>query len=263
MDRGEDVIVGVNRYRLQDEPAVEIREIDNSALRDAQIRRLDTLRKQRNQAACDAALAQLEAGARAEDNILELAITAARARASLGEISSALERAFDRHHASGELIQGVYGAAYENDEEYKQLRHKIATRERAPHILVAKLGQDGHDRGAKVIASAFGDLGYAVSLSDMFETPAEICAKAIDLGVDVIGVSSLAAGHKTLIPQVIDALRKAKADHILVVAGGVIPEQDYAFLRDAGVAEIFGPGTNVLDAANAVLARIEGVERNI
>ena len=263
VDRGQDVIVGVNRYRLEDEPPISIREIDNTAVRDAQITRLARIRRQRNAQACESALQRLETGARGDANILALAIDAARARASLGEISKALEHAFSRHHATGHVINGVYDAAYEGDDEYAQIKSKITAREKPPHILVAKVGQDGHDRGAKVIATAFGDMGYRVSLSDMFETPDEICAKAIDLGVDVIGVSSLAAGHKTLIPQIVDALRNADAGHIIVVAGGIIPEQDYQFLRDAGVAEVFGPGTNVLAASHAILAQIDGRGRNI
>ena len=263
VDRGEDVIVGVNKFRLDDEPPIDVREIDNNAVREAQIKRLASIRRSRNASAVEDALSALESVAASSDgNLLEAAIEAARARASLGEISDAMERAFSRHNASHKTISGVYEEAYDGDGEYKVLKAKIAEMAKAPHILVAKVGQDGHDRGAKVIATAFGDMGYDVSLSDMFETPDEIATKAIDLKVDVVGVSSLAAGHKTLIPEIIEALRAQDAGHILVVAGGVIPEQDYEFLREAGVAEIFGPGTNVLDAANAVLMQIQGQRRN-
>ncbi len=263
VDRGEDVIVGVNKFRLENEDPIDIREIDNKAVREAQIKRLDRIRRSRNAAAVDSALAALESGAiSSTENLLELAIEAARARATLGEISDAMERAFTRHNATTRVISGVYDDAYDGDAEYKTLQSKIAAMEKTPHILVAKVGQDGHDRGAKVIATAFADMGYDVSLSEMFETPLEIAEKAKSLGVDVIGVSSLAAGHKTLIPEIIGHLKDVGADHIIVVAGGVIPEQDYDFLRDAGVAEIFGPGTNVIEAANSVLGQIQGVRRN-
>jgi len=263
VDRGEDIIVGVNKFRLENEEPIDIREIDNKAVRDAQIARLDRIRRSRNAAAVDGALAALEAGATTStENLLELAIEAARKRATLGEISDAMERAFSRHSATTRVISGVYDAAYAGDPEYKTLQSKIIAMEKTPHILIAKVGQDGHDRGAKVIATAFADMGYDVSLSEMFETPIEVAQKAKKLGVDVIGVSSLAAGHKTLIPEIIEHLNAIDADHIIVVAGGVIPEQDYDFLRDAGVAEIFGPGTNVIDAANSVLGQIQGVRRN-
>jgi len=267
IDKGEDVIVGVNRYRLEDEPQVDILEIDNAKVRLAQIARLKSVRAGRNQAQCDAALAALQTVAESgEGNLLEAAIEAARQRATLGEISDAMERAFNRHKATARMISGVYGEAYQGDTEYEAVQRKIGAftqdRDRAPHILVAKMGQDGHDRGAKIIASAFGDMGFDVSLSDMFETPEEVASKAIDLDVDVIGVSSLAAGHRTLVPELIDCLKKQGRQDIIVVCGGVIPEQDYAFLREAGVAEIFGPGSNVIDAANSVLAGVSGQLRN-
>ena len=263
VDRGEDVIVGVNKFRLENEVPIDIREIDNKAVREAQIKRLDRIRRSRNAAAVEGALAALESGATSStENLLELAIEAARARATLGEISDAMERAFSRHNATTRVISGVYDNAYDGDAEYETLQKKISAMDKTPHILVAKVGQDGHDRGAKVIATAFADMGYEVSLSEMFETPLEIAQKAKKQGVDVIGVSSLAAGHKTLIPEIIGHLKDVGADHIIVVAGGVIPEQDYDFLRDAGVAEIFGPGTNVIDAANSVLGQIQGVRRN-
>ena len=267
IDKGEDVIVGVNRYRLDDEPMIDILEIDNAKVRNAQIARLDKIRRTRHQAKCDAALDALQdVAASGSGNLLEAAVEAARARASLGEISDAMEKAFNRHKATTRMITGVYGDAYSGDAEYEAVQNKIAAfrdeRQREPRILVAKMGQDGHDRGAKVIATAFADMGFAVELSDMFETPEEVAAKAIDLGVDVIGVSSLAAGHRTLVPELIEELKALHRDDIIVICGGVIPEQDYGFLRDAGVAGIFGPGSNVIDAANSVLAEVAGLRRN-
>ena len=264
VDKGEDVIVGVNKYRLDDEPPVDILEIDNEAVRKAQVARINKVRKSRSKSAHEAAIAALETVAQTgEGNLLEAAVEAARARATLGEISDAMERAFERHQAVTRVISGVYEDAYEGDAEYATLKSKITDMGNAPHILVAKVGQDGHDRGAKVIATAFADMGFTVDLSEMFETPLEIAQKAIKLGVDVIGISSLAAGHKSLIPEVIDYLRNNDAGHIIVVAGGVIPEQDYQDLYDAGVSEIFGPGSNVLDAANAVIAQVQGQRRNV
>jgi len=269
IDRGEDVIVGVNRFRVEDEVPVDILQIDTDKVRARQIARLNRMRETRDPKACAAALSALEmVAASGKGNLLAAAIDAARARASLGEISDAMERGFGgRHVAVTRVISGVYDDAYADDPEYRILRDKIAThtkeKGRQPHVLVAKMGQDGHDRGAKVIATAFADLGFKVDLSDMFETPAEVAEKAIRLGVDVIGVSSLAAGHKSLVPQLIAHLKEAGHGDVTVVVGGVIPEQDYAFLREVGVAEIFGPGSNVLEAANAVLARVEGMRRNV
>ncbi|MCR9135293.1 MAG: methylmalonyl-CoA mutase [Alphaproteobacteria bacterium] len=267
IDKGEDVIVGVNRFRLEDEPQIDILEIDNAKVRLAQIARLKSVRNGRDQSKCDAALGALQTVAESgSGNLLEAAIEAARQRATLGEISDAMERAFNRHKATSRMISGVYGQAYQGDTEYEAVQNKIGAfreeRDRSPHILVAKMGQDGHDRGAKVIASAFGDMGFDVSLSDMFETPEEVASKAVDLNVDVIGVSSLAAGHRTLVPELIECLKQHGGQDIIVVCGGVIPEQDYGFLREAGVAEIFGPGSNVIDAANSVLAGVSGQLRN-
>ena len=269
IDRGEDVIVGVNRFRLADEPQVDILNIDTDKVRAGQVARLKKMRGSRDPKAHEAAIAALEQVAiSGKGNLLSAAVEAARARASLGEISDAMERGFGgRHHATTKVIGGVYEDVYHDDPEYKAIRSRIADytteKGRAPHVLVAEMGQDGHDRGAKVIATAFADMGFKVDLTDMFETPAEVTEKAIALGVDVVGVSSLAAGHKSLVPDLIDRLKdKGRAD-IQVVVGGVIPEQDYAFLREKGVAEIFGPGSNVLDAANAVLARISGLKRNV
>ncbi|WP_412051004.1 methylmalonyl-CoA mutase [Hoeflea sp. Naph1] len=269
IDRGEDVIVGVNRFRLDDEPQVDILNIDTDKVRAGQVARLKKMRDSRDGKVHQAALAELEkVAASGKGNLLSAAVDAARARASLGEISDAMERGFGgRHRAVTRVISGVYEDAYGSDPEYQAIRERIADytteKGRAPHVLVAKMGQDGHDRGAKVIATAFADMGFKVDLTDMFETPQEVTEKAITLGVDVVGVSSLAAGHKSLVPDLINRLKdKGRAD-IQVVVGGVIPEQDYAFLREAGVAEIFGPGSNVLDAANAVLARVSGLKRNI
>ncbi len=267
VDQRETVVVGVNKYTLENEPPVDILDIDNVKVREAQVARLNQIKKTRNPAACKSALEALEAAAESgEGNLLELAVKAAKARATLGEISSAMERAFARHKATTRVIAGVYNDAYAGDVEYEALQRRILDYAesfgRKPHILLAKMGQDGHDRGAKVIATAFADMGFTVDLSDMFETPQEVADRAIDLKVDVVGVSSLAAGHKTLIPELIGDLKAKGAEDITVVCGGVIPEQDYGFLRDAGVADIFGPGTNVIEAANAVLGCLTGSRRN-
>ncbi|MDA4844497.1 methylmalonyl-CoA mutase [Hoeflea poritis] len=267
IDKGEDVIVGVNRYRLEDEPKVDILEIDNDKVRNAQIARLNKMRQARDKKAYEAAIGTLEeVAASGTGNLLDAAVEAARARASLGEISDAMERAFNRHKATTRVISGVYGDAYKGDAQYELIQKKIADyrndRQREPRILVAKMGQDGHDRGAKVIATAFADMGFDVELSDMFETPPEVASKAVAGDVDVIGVSSLAAGHRTLVPELIGALKAAGRDDIIVICGGVIPEQDYDFLQNAGVTAIFGPGSNVLDAANVVLAEVAGMRRN-
>lgn len=264
VDKGEDVIVGVNKYRLEEEDQLQTREIDNTAVREAQMERLDKVKRSRNSLACNNALKDLEKAAmNGQGNLLEFAVEAARHRASLGEISDAMEIAFSRYSATTRVISGVYENAYAGDPEYKNLQARIEEMEQGPHVLVAKVGQDGHDRGAKVIATAFADLGFTVDLSDMFETPEEIADKAIKLGVDVVGISSLAAGHKTLIPEIVEQLKVNGGQHIIVVAGGVIPEKDYDFLREAGVAEVFGPGTNVIDAANSVLGQVQGLRRNI
>ncbi|TDH38145.1 methylmalonyl-CoA mutase [Pseudohoeflea suaedae] len=269
IDRGEDVIVGVNRFRLEDELPVDILNIDTDKVRAGQVARLKKIRDTRNAELCARTLADLEKVAKTgEGNLLAAAVEAARARASLGEISDAMERGFGgRHVATTRVISGVYDDAYRGDPEYELIREKIETfateKGRQPHVLVAKMGQDGHDRGAKVIATAFADMGFKVDLTDMFQTPEEVAARAAELDVDVVGVSSLAAGHKSLVPDLIARLKEASSKDIAVVVGGVIPEQDYQFLRDAGVAEIFGPGSNVLDAANAVLARVEGLKRNV
>ncbi|HEY8593698.1 MAG TPA: methylmalonyl-CoA mutase [Devosiaceae bacterium] len=263
IDRGEDVIVGVNRYRAEDVPPVDALDIDNRKVRAEQIAGIEKVRQTRDEAGCREALGRLEEVARSgEGNLLAAAIEAARLRATLGEISLAMENVFGRFHATTRLLSGVYSAEYAQDAEYAAIRSRIETfgkgHGRAPSVYIAKMGQDGHDRGAKVIATAFADMGFNVHVGALFETAEEVAMAAGRLEVDAVGVSSLAAGHKTLVPELIGLLRARGLEHVAVVVGGVIPEQDYAFLRDAGVLDIFGPGTNVLEAANAVLNRIEG-----
>ena len=263
VDKAEDVIVGVNRYRLEEQPELDVLEIDNQAVLKSQIARLANVRGVRDEAKTQQTLAAISDAAKSgEGNILALAVEAARARASLGEISDALETVFTRHKASTRLIKGVYADAYAGDPEYSVLQTRLSDMPAKPHILVAKVGQDGHDRGAKVIATAFADMGFTVDLSDMFETPEEIVDKAIALNVDVVGVSSLAGGHKSLIPEIVDGLKASGRADILVVAGGIIPEQDYEALRNAGIADIYGPGTNVIDAANRIVGLVQGLRRN-
>ncbi len=260
VDRGEDVIVGVNRFKLKDEPPVDVRDIDNAAVREAQIGRLKKIRGERDQSQCDAALAALSNGASGDANLLALAVEAARARATVGEISAAMEKVFGRHRAEIRSIAGVYGKAYEGDADFTSVQREVERFEadagRRPRILVAKMGQDGHDRGAKVIATAFADLGFDVDIGPLFQTPEEVAKDAIEADVHVVGISSQAAGHKTLVPQLIDALERQGGDDILVIVGGVIPPQDYAFLQQIGVAAIFGPGTNIVEAADKVLRLI-------
>jgi methylmalonyl-CoA mutase len=258
IDRGDEVIVGVNKYRLAEETDdVEVRDVDNASVREQQLARLAELRANRDEARCRAALDRLREGARGDGNLLELSIDATRARATVGEISDTLEEVFSRHRATIRSIAGVYGAAYEGDEGYERVRAAVdefaAAAGRRPRMLVAKLGQDGHDRGAKVIATAFADLGFDVDVGPLFQTPEEAARDAIENDVHLVGVSSQAAGHKTLIPELIAQLRKQGGDDILVVAGGVIPAQDYDELREAGVAAIFGPGTNIPEAAAEIV----------
>jgi methylmalonyl-CoA mutase len=257
VDRGEDVIVGVNKFQLKDEAPVDVLDIDNVKVREAQIARIKKTRAARDEAKCKAALDALTKGAEGNGNLLELAVAAARARATVGEISDAMEKVFGRHRAEIRSISGVYGGAYEGDNEFAAIKGDIETFEkdegRRPRMLVAKMGQDGHDRGAKVIATAFADLGFDVDIGPLFQTPEEVAKDAVEADVHVVGISSQAAGHKTLVPLLIKALKEQKADDILVVVGGVIPAQDYDFLKKAGVAAIFGPGTNIPDAAREVL----------
>jgi methylmalonyl-CoA mutase len=261
VDRGEDVIVGVNKYVPEDVELVDVLMIDNTAVREAQLAKLAALKAGRDQSAVDAALAAITDAAGGEGNLLALAIEAARARATVGEISDAMEVVFGRHAAEVRSISGVYGAAYAGDEGFDALTHEVAEfadrHGRRPRMLVVKLGQDGHDRGAKVIATAFADMGFDVDVGPLFQTPAEAAVDAVENDVHVVGVSSQAAGHRTLVPELVDALRDAGAGHILVVCGGVIPPQDYDDLMSAGVSAVFGPGTNIPDAARKVLALIE------
>ncbi|MEM9788158.1 MAG: methylmalonyl-CoA mutase [Pseudomonadota bacterium] len=257
IDRGVEVIVGVNKYRKDKEDPIDILDIDNAAVREAQIKRIEATKAARDQSACDAALAELTRRAEEGGNLLEAAVEAARARATVGEISMAMERAFGRHRAEVKTLAGVYGAAYEGDEGFAEIQASVeafAEEEgRRPRMLVVKMGQDGHDRGAKVIATAFADIGFDVDVGPLFQTPAEAAQDAIDNDVHVIGISSQAAGHKTLAPKLVQALKDTDAEDIIVICGGVIPQQDYQFLYDAGVKAIFGPGTNIPKAAQDIL----------
>ena len=283
VDKGEDVIVGVNKYRLDTEAHLETLEVDNDMVRQGQIARLAKMRSTRDEAACQAALAAITEGARAtgqspfgdsplgsadpgtvpeeglslKHNLLRLAVNAARARASLGEISDAMEAIFGRYGTTPTPVSGIYGSAYEFDKRWAQVIEGVQAVERRlgrkPKLMVAKMGQDGHDRGANVISSAFGDMGFDIVSGPLFQTPEETVVLALESAVDVVGASSLAAGHKTLIPELIKGLRAAGRSDIKVIAGGVIPPQDYDFLRDAGVQGIYGPGSNVVECAADVL----------
>jgi methylmalonyl-CoA mutase len=258
IDRGEEVIVGVNAYQPEREEPVDILNIDNTAVREAQVERLNAVREQRDDAVLAQALAALRGAAQSgEGNLMALAIDAARARATVGEISSSLEEVYGRHEAVVRSIAGVYGAAYEGDEEFAQIQADVAafahSEGRRPRMLVVKLGQDGHDRGARIIATAFADIGFDVDVGPLFQTPAEAARQAVENDVHIIGVSSQAAGHQTLVPALMQALEAEGASDILVVCGGVIPAQDYAALRDVGVAAIYGPGTNIPNAAREII----------
>ena len=257
IDRGDQVIVGVNKYRLTQEDELDIRDIDNDAVRAAQVKRLENIKKERDEKNCLAALLNLEKAAEAGDNLLAAAVEASRARATVGEISMAMEKVFGRHRAEVKTLAGVYGAAYEGDEDFIAIQHELEkfTKDegRRPRMLVVKMGQDGHDRGAKVIATAFADIGFDVDVGPLFQTPDEAAQDAIDNDVHVIGISSQAAGHKTLAPKLIEALKSRDAGDILVICGGVIPQQDYEFLYEKGVKAIFGPGTNIPAAASKIL----------
>jgi methylmalonyl-CoA mutase len=258
VDLGHDVIVGVNKYTLDEVVQIDVRDIDNTAVRDAQVKRLEAIRKSRDTGAVERALGQLtELATSGEGNLLEAAIEAVRARATVGEISDALEGVYSRHRASVQSVSGVYSSIEKGDEEYDRVCREVevfAEEEgRRPRMLVVKLGQDGHDRGMKVIATSFADTGFDVDIGPLFQTPEEAARQAIDNDVHVVGVSSQAAGHKTLVPLLVEALKAEGADSIAVIAGGVIPPQDYEFLRDAGVSAIFGPGTPIPKAAAEVL----------
>jgi methylmalonyl-CoA mutase len=258
VDKGDEVVVGLNKFRLETEEEIEIRDVDNVAVRESQIARLNKIKATRDQAKCDATLKALEdAATDGTGNLLALAVEAARARATVGEISMAMEKPFGRHRAEVRTLAGVYGAAYEGDAGFEAIQKDVenfAEEEgRRPRMLVVKMGQDGHDRGAKVIATAFADIGFDVDVGPLFQTPEEAAQDAIDNDVHVIGISSQAAGHKTLAPKLVQALKDADAGEVLVICGGVIPQQDYDFLYNAGVKAIFGPGTNIPKAAKDIL----------
>ncbi len=261
IDSGKDVIVGVNKYQLDQEEAIDFLDVDNHAVREGQIERLARVRAKRDQPAVAAALAALTAAAKSgEGNLLDLAIQASRLRATVGEISDALEAAWGRHRANSQMVSGVYGAAFEKDKDWMEIKQQIETfaaaEGRRPRIMIAKLGQDGHDRGAKVVASAFADLGFDVDIGPLFQTPEEAARQAVENDVHAIGVSTLAAGHKTLVPALLQALKQQGAGDIVVFVGGVVPAQDYEFLEKAGVRGIFGPGTPIPQCAHQVLRAI-------
>jgi methylmalonyl-CoA mutase len=264
IDSGKDVIVGVNKYRLAKEDPIEIREVDNVKVREGQIARLQQIRATRNgtkvQAALDALTAAAESG---QGNLLALSIEAMRLRATVGEVSEALEKVYGRHRADIQKVTGVYAAAYDSAEGWEKLKAEIAAfgeeQGRRPRVMIAKLGQDGHDRGAKVVATAFADLGFDVDMGPLFQTPEECARQAIENDVHAVGVSTLAAGHKTLVPAIIEALKAQGADDIIVFVGGVIPQQDYDYLYDAGVKGIYGPGTPIPVSAKDVLEQIRKV----
>jgi methylmalonyl-CoA mutase len=260
IDRGEDVIVGVNKYRSGEQAPVEILDIDNGKVRATQIARLAQLRAAREHAKVEAALSALTEAAAGEGNLLALSVEAMRARATVGEVSQALEKVFTRHRATTRAIAGVYGGAYDGDPEFRRIQQDAANfaeeRGRRPRMLVVKLGQDGHDRGAKIIATAFADLGFDVDIGPLFQTPEEAARQAVENDVHVVGVSTQAAGHKTLVPQLIEALVAAGARDVLIICGGVIPLQDHDLLKQAGVAAVYGPGTNIPRAAADILALI-------
>jgi methylmalonyl-CoA mutase len=258
VDRGDDVIVGVNKYRSEDQPEIDVLDIDNDAVREAQIRRLEGVRSARDSAALERALGHLQQVAKTgQGNLLEASVEAARARASVGEISDTLEEVFTRYRADVRSVSGVYRGVYEGDEEFDSVLREVEAfaeaEGRRPRILVVKLGQDGHDRGMKVIATAFADLGFDVDVGPLFQTPVEAARQALENDVHVVGVSSQAAGHKTLVPELAEELRQQGAGNVAVVVGGIIPPRDYAYLREKGVAAVFGPGTAVTKAAREVL----------
>ena len=261
VDKKEDVIVGVNAYKNKDQKEVDILSIDNEGVRDQQIKKLESIKKERNEEACQNALAELEKCAAKDGNLMALAIEAAKHRATVGEISLAMENVFGRHKAVSQSISGVYRKEYEGDEDFMKVEGKVKEFEeshgRRPRILVVKLGQDGHDRGAKVIATAFADMGFDVDIGPLFQTPEEAARDAIENDVHIIGVSSQAAGHKTLVPILMNSLAEQGSENILVVCGGIIPEQDIEALKDCGVATVFGPGTNITKAALEVIDMIQ------
>ena len=257
VDKGEDVIVGVNKYRPENPDDIDFLDVDNVKVREGQVARIKATKAARDEAKCQAALKALTEGAKGGENLLALAVTAARARATLGEISDAMELVFGRYATTPEPVRGIYGSAHEFDAAWARVTEGVeATARRLghkPRVLIAKMGQDGHDRGANVVASAFADMGFDTVSGPLFQTPEETLALALERNVDAIGASSLAAGHKTLIPELIRLLREAGRSDIKVFAGGVIPPQDYQFLRDAGVVGIYGPGSNIVECAADVL----------
>ncbi len=262
IDSGKDVIVGVNKYKLKTEDAIETRDIDNVAVRDGQIARLQSIKQKRDPAQVESALAAITSAAETGDgNLLALSINAIRARATVGEVSDALEKVYGRHRADTQMVTGVYAAAYDSAEGWEALKGEIAAfaeaEGRRPRVMVSKLGQDGHDRGAKVIATAYADLGFDVDMGPLFQTPEECARQAIENDVHAVGVSTLAAGHKTLVPAIIAELKKQGADDIIVFVGGVIPRQDYDMLYEAGVKGIYGPGTPIPASAKDVLEQIK------
>ena len=262
IDSGKEVIVGVNKYKSGRKTEMELLEVDNSAVRKKQLERLQKLKAERDNEAVQDALEALTAGAKSGENLLSLAIEAARKRATLGEISMAMEKVFGRYQATHQTISGVYAKEISMDESFGkaiELSDEFAGKAgRRPRIMIAKMGQDGHDRGAKVVATSFADLGFDVDIGPLFQTPAEVAMQAAENDVHIVGASSLAAGHKTLVPQLIDELRKIGREDILVVAGGVIPPNDYQYLFDRGVAAVFGPGTPIADSAIEILEKLIG-----
>jgi methylmalonyl-CoA mutase len=261
IDSGKDVIVGVNKYKLGTEDAIETRDIDNAMVRDNQVARLKAVRAQRDSAKTQTALDALTRCAETGDgNLLDLSIKAVRLRATVGEVSDALEKAWGRHRADTQKVSGVYAAAYDSAEGWDKLKLEISefaeAQGRRPRVMIAKLGQDGHDRGAKVVATAFADLGFDVDMGPLFQTADECARQAIENDVHAVGVSTLAAGHKTLVPAIIESLKKQGADDIIVFVGGVIPRQDYDMLYEAGVKGIYGPGTPIPASAKDVLEQI-------
>ncbi|MBI0020329.1 methylmalonyl-CoA mutase [Bartonella sp. W8097] len=267
VDKGEEIIVGVNKFRSDEEKKIDILEIDNTKVRAQQIARLEKIKKTRNSRKVAETLGNLENIARSgKGNLLEAAVEAARARATVGEISDAMRKVFGDHSAKPVVVKNIYGKAFASEPEYQTLKQRLSditnTTDQRPRIMIAKLGQDGHDRGAKVIASAFGDMGFEIIAGPLFQTPEEAAEMAIENKVQLIGVSSLAAGHKTLLPQLVKALQNRNSN-IIVVCGGVVPRQDYEFLKENGVAAVFGPGTNVVEAASKILDLLQGKLRNI
>jgi methylmalonyl-CoA mutase len=261
IDSGKDVIVGVNKYKLAKEDPIDFLDIDNHAVRESQIARLKQIRATRDTVKVQAALDALTESARSgQGNLLELSIQAIRLRATVGEVSDALEKVFGRHRADIQKVTGVYAAAYDSAEGWDKLKGEIAAfaeaQGRRPRVMISKLGQDGHDRGAKVVATAFADLGFDVDMGPLFQTPEECARQAIENDVHAVGVSTLAAGHKTLVPAIIEELKKQGADDIIVFVGGVVPPQDYDFLYAAGVKGIYGPGTPIPASAKDVLEQI-------